>query len=189
MLSLKEVERYAKEHTVRECSTYFNKSYFYMYHYMKDHNIAFKKQAVSGKGNSNYKHGYKHTRIYHIWVDMRQRCNNPHNYSYAYYGGRGIKVCEEWEQSFPAFLLWSENNGYTDELTIDRIDCNSDYCPDNCRWVDRKTQSINKRNSRFVTYKGQTKTLREWADIYKVHYDKLRYRLDNWSDLDKVFDL
>lgn len=189
MLNTEEVRQYAKSHTVRECSDHFKKSYFYMYHYMRDYDIPFKRQVMSGEGNSHYKHGYKHTRIYRIWVDMRQRCNNPHNHNYVNYGGRGIRVCAEWEQDFTTFLLWAKNNGYTNDLTIDRIDVNAGYCSENCRWVDRKIQSINKRNNRLITYKGQTKTLREWADLYKVHYDKLRYRLDNWSDLDKVFDL
>jgi hypothetical protein len=188
MLSEAEVREFATNHTVRECCKKFNKSYSYMYHYMKDREIHFVKQEQSGKKNSNYKHGYKHTRIYHIWIDIRQRCNNPHNHAYANYGGRGIKVCEDWN-NFTAFLSWSKSNGYSDNLTIDRIDVNKGYCPDNCRWVSRKVQSINKRNNRLITYKGQTKTLREWADSLHVNYDKLRYRLDNWSNLDEVFDL
>lgn len=188
MLNETEVRKFATNHTARECCKKFNKSYSYMYHYMKDREIYFIKQELSGEKNSNYKHGYKHTRIHHIWVDIRQRCNNPHNHAYANYGGRGITVCEDWN-NFTAFLSWSKANGYSDNLTIDRIDVNKGYCPDNCRWVSRKVQSINKRNNRLVTYKGQTKTLREWADTFHVNYDMLRYRLDNWSNLDDVFNL
>lgn len=187
MLNIEELKRFAPSHTVRECCDRFSTSYFTMYHYLRDHNIQFIKNDNRGEHNSNYKHGGRHTRIYHIWLDLRQRCNNPKNHAYSNYGGRGIKVCEEWNNSFTSFLSWSEKNGYNNTLSIDRIDVDSDYSPDNCRWVNRKIQNINKRNNRRITYKGRTKTMKEWAEQYNMNYDKLRYRLDNWEDLDKVF--
>ena len=79
---------------------------------------------------------------------MKQRCNNEHNSIYAYYGGRGIKVCKEWENNFLAFYDWAIKNGYDDTLTIDRIDNDKGYCPENCRWVTMATQSRNKRKYR-----------------------------------------
>lgn len=187
MSYLTDVTQYAKNHTIRECCCKFSKNYFTMYSYLKQHNITFKRQPFIGADNSNYKHGCRHTRLFKIWVNMRQRCSNKCNQAYKNYGGRGVKVCNEW-QDFLTFKEWSLNNNYTDTLTIDRINVNGDYCPDNCRWVSRRKQNLNRRNNRFITYKGQTKTVKEWSEIYNMHYDKLRWRLDNWKDLDKVFN-
>lgn len=93
-------------------------------------------------------HRLSRTRIYRTWANMKQRCNNEHNSIYAYYGGRGIKVCKEWENNFLAFYDWAIKNGYDDTLTIDRIDNDKGYCPENCRWVTMATQSRNKRKYR-----------------------------------------
>lgn len=96
-------------------------------------------------------HGKSNTRIFKTWMNMRNRCGRPTASDYKYYGGRGIKICTEWANSFEAFYSWAISNGYTDELTIDRIDVNGDYCPENCRWVTMKVQNQNKRNSRRAT--------------------------------------
>lgn len=93
------------------------------------------------------KHGKYKTRIYHIWTHMKQRCYNPKEKKYSNYGGRGIRVCEEWKKNFKSFYDWSINNGYSDKLTIDRIDSNGDYCPENCQWISlsdnsKKTRSV-----------------------------------------------
>lgn len=90
-------------------------------------------------------HGLAHTRLYRIYHNMKNRCCNPNVPCYKHYGGRGINVCKEWTNSFVAFYEWSVANGYDDSLTIDRIDVNRDYCPQNCRWVSRSVQSRNKR--------------------------------------------
>lgn len=97
----------------------------------------------------------KNKRLYKIWKEMRYRCNNPKNKSYYRYGGRGIKVCDEWNQSFVTFYEWAMSHGYIEDiadsgrnrLSIDRIDNNGDYSPDNCRWADDYVQSHNKRDS------------------------------------------
>jgi hypothetical protein len=107
---------------------------------------------------------------------MKSRCNNPKDADYKDYGGRGIKVCEEWMQSFSAFYEWAMNNGYADHLTIDRIDNDGDYTPDNCRWVDLKEQANNKRNNVTVTINGLTKTLAEWSEITGILYKTLHTR-------------
>lgn len=99
----------------------------------------------------NAKHNKSHSRLYNVWNGMRQRCNDPNHKSYKNYGGRGIKVCDEWD-NFEAFEKWALESGYNPdaeygECTLDRIDVNGDYEPSNCRWVDIQTQAANRRNS------------------------------------------
>lgn len=89
----------------------------------------------------NTTHGMSNTRIYNEWKGMRRRCSNPNTPKYKFYGGKGIKVCPEWDKSgdgFNSFYNWALSNGYQDDLTIDRIDENKDYCPENCRWITKE---------------------------------------------------
>lgn len=121
------------------------------------------------------KHGYRASKkhLYGTRLNMIDRCTNPKNKTYDYYGGRGIKVCKEWlnkETGVAAFCEWALANGYAEGMTIDRIDVNGDYSPDNCRFVDYFTQGSNKRNNRLITHNGETKTQSEWAR----HYGKNR---------------
>ncbi len=96
----------------------------------------------------NTAHGKYYTKLHGVWNSMKQRCNNPNNRKFKDYGGRGIKVCAEWETSFEAFYNWAVSNGYAAGLSIDRIDVNSNYCPDNCRWVTMTVQRHNRRDSK-----------------------------------------
>lgn len=100
------------------------------------------------------KHGECNSRLAHIWYSMRARCRNQNNPAYRNYGGRGISVCKEWDDSFEAFREWALSNGYDPALSIDRVDNNGNYEPHNCRFADRKTQSKNRRPSCEWTFKN-----------------------------------
>lgn len=128
-------------------------------------------------------HGMSYSRIYQIWADMKHRCSNAHNKNYKHYGGRGITVCEEWQNSFEAFYEWAMSHGYADNLTIDRIDGNSSYCPENCRWSTFKVQENNTRRNHYITYNGKTQTMKQWADEIGINYITLSSRINthHWS--------
>lgn len=109
---------------------------------------------------------HQHQRLYRIWIDMRQRWNNPNNKRYSKYGGRGITYCGEWT-SWLNFAEWSLDNDYSDELTIDRIDNNAGYYPENCRWATQKQQANNRSTSHYITIDDVTKTVSEWEEHYQ----------------------
>ena len=111
------------------------------------------------------KHSLSGTKLYMIWKAMKQRCSNSNNKDYPNYGGRGIKVCDEWQNSFESFYTWAKNNGYSEELSIDRIDVNGNYEPNNCRWVSAKVQSNNTRCNHRIEFGGKSHTMSEWAEI------------------------
>lgn len=116
------------------------------------------------------------TRLYRIWQNMKQRCYNSSNKDYKDYGVRGIKICDEWLNDFQSFYDWSMNNNYNNALTIDRIDVNGNYEPDNCCWSTRKQQTENRRNNIYLTYHGKTQTISQWAKDLGVSYVKLYKR-------------
>jgi len=123
------------------------------------------------------------SRLYEIWCSMRSRCHNENKKNYKNYGGRGIKICETWEKSFEKFRSWANNNGYSDNLEIDRIDNLKGYYPENCRWVVRGKQMNNKRNNVHLRFNGKTKTIAEWAKETGISYNTLYARINklNWS--------
>lgn len=127
------------------------------------------------------------TRLYWIWHNMKARCLKEGSTNYEHYGGRGIKVCEEWK-SFVPFRDWAHSSGYDDSLTIERIDVNGNYEPSNCRWATMKEQANNKRTSHYFTYHGETKTIKQWSEEKKINRETLRHRiLAGWSE-DEVFE-
>lgn len=117
-----------------------------------------------------------YTRVYGIWEHVIQRCENPNDRNYKNYGGRGIKVCAEWHDS-RKFIAWAYANGYADNLSIDRIDVDGDYCPDNCRWADLYTQRNNTKRNHKITVHGEVLTLRQAADKYNLNYNTLKTRI------------
>lgn len=135
------------------------------------------------------KHKMKGTRLYSVWNGMKDRCFNPNAPKYKSYGARGIKVCDEWRSDFLNFHTWAMNNGYSNGLSIDRIDVNGDYEPSNCRWATNKEQSRNKQNTIYYTINGVTKPFREWCEIYDINYKKAHARLKRYGkdNVDKIF--
>ena len=114
-------------------------------------------------------HGLSNTRIYSIWCGMKDKCNNPNAEHYARYGGRGIKICEEWNNDFSAFYDWSMSNGYANTLSIDRIDVNGNYDPSNCRWIEMKYQFRNKENTVYVLTKNGKMTVPDFCELYNIY--------------------
>lgn len=137
----------------------------------------------------NTKHGMTRTRIYRIWSGMKNRCNDANIPQFKDYGGRGIKVCEEWNDFIP-FAQWAEISGYDDSLTIDRIDVDGNYEPGNCRWSTKAVQTANKRNSNkiIVTAYEETKSIYEWAADLRcaVTYQCLLYRINKGWEPEKA---
>lgn len=140
--------------------------------------------------------------IHKTWDSMLMRCYNPNRKQYYLYGGRGIKVCDEWlgsnPKGFSNFYTWAITHGYKEELlsngrnnlTLDRIDCNKDYCPENCRWITNDEQQRNKRIYKEFEYEGKTKTMLAWCQQYKLawtkYYKLLRLGYDNKYILDCI---
>lgn len=118
-------------------------------------------------------HGGTDSRLFRIYRKMKDRCLNPNSNRYKIYGGRGIKICEEWLNDFIVFRDWSLSHGYTDDLSIDRIDSNGNYEPSNCRWVTSKQQARNIKTNLFVNYKGKQITLAEAAELTGINYGSL----------------
>lgn len=133
-----------------------------------------KKELMSKR---RFIHGKHETRLYRIWHHMILRTTNKNEKSYKYYGERGITVYKEWRESFAEFEKWAIENGYAENLTIDRIDNSKGYSPDNCRWATRKVQSNNTRRNYYLTYKGETKTISEWAEKTGISKGTLRRRI------------
>lgn len=131
-------------------------------------------------------HGECRTRLYEIWVDMKKRCYNPKSHAYHRYGGRGISVCDTWKDSYESFRNWAISNGYSDDLTIDRINNEQGYSPDNCRWVDMKVQNNNRCNNRYIEWNGERHTVSEWARILNVDRRVLHGRFKNGWSVDKT---
>jgi len=133
--------------------------------------------------NRNTKHGLRHHPLNKIWQGMKGRCNYTKNIGFKHYGGRGIKICAEWNNSLSAFYEWSIQNGYKAGLQIDRIDNDGDYEPRNCRWITPTQNNRNTRNNRLFTINGVTKCLSEWADNHGIASNIIMDRVNKlgWS--------
>lgn len=131
---------------------------------------------------SHQTHGKTTTRLYGIWCDIKTRCLNPKNRAFSWYGDRGISVCDEWKEDFQSFYDWAMENGYEDDMSIDRINVNGNYCPENCRWVSMKTQANNRRSNHQLSLNGETRTITEWSEITGIKRHTILQRLKRgWS--------
>ena len=143
------------------------------------------------------------SRLSRIYDNMKSRCYNPNVQNYKYYGGRGITVCEEWlnnekitlgkyihnhSKGYVNFRKWAIENGYQDNLTLDRIDTNKGYCPSNCRWVDMKTQTNNTRKNHYITYKNRTQTMKQWCEELNLNYSTTKGRLRRGVSIEITFE-
>ena len=116
-------------------------------------------------------------KLFNVYQGMKNRCYNKRVKAYHNYGGRGIKVCQEWLDDFMNFYNWSTDNGYREDLTIDRIDTNGDYAPNNCRWITMKEQARNRRTNKMYTINGETHCLKEWCEILNLNYHTIYKRI------------
>lgn len=139
-----------------------------------------KAAKLNRKHGESPKHGRNATRLYEIWTGMKNRCYNPNNHSYYAYGERGIKVCAEWHE-YLKFKEWAMNNGYSDNLSIDRIDVNCDYEPGNCRWATQKEQMRNTRKNHILKFNGKEKTIAEWSEEIGINYHTLKQRINKYG--------
>lgn len=138
-----------------------------------------KRSKTHGFGNEN--------RLYRIWSDMKSRCYSQADRNYKRYGARGIEICAEWRYNFIAFRTWALSHGYDDSLSIDRIDNDGPYSPDNCRWATKRTQNNNRRTNVFITYHGETHTAAEWSNITGIKAATLVARKRHgWSDTECI---
>ena len=142
-----------------------------------------------------------HSRLSEIFRTMKKRCYYPKHNQYKNYGGRGIKLCDEWNdrtiirisgirytKGWLAFKKWALENGYADNLTIDRIDVNGNYDPSNCRWVTQQAQANNRRNNIVITYKGKTQTVADWCRELNLNFYTIKDRVrKNWS-AERIFE-
>ena len=133
------------------------------------------------------KHGLSRTRLYNLWTGMIGRCKNANKTDYKYYGGRGIKVCPEWQEDFMVFREWALEHGYKHRLTIDRIDNDGNYKPENCRFATMKIQNRNSRHNRLIKIGNEIKPVSEWAEQAGINCETLAYRIDSGWPEHKLF--
>lgn len=130
------------------------------------------------KKNAKKTHGFSKTRLYREWAGIIQRCENKNHKSYNNYGKRGIKICDEWRNNFENFRDWSIKNGYKDNLTIDRIDIDKNYSPNNCRWITKGEQAKNRSCNYNIEYMGKKQNLQDWCTELNLDYKRMHNRIN-----------
>lgn len=141
--------------------------------------------SIERISNLNKTHGQSKTRLYNIWAGIKSRCYDKNCSSFINYGSRGIKMCEEWKNNFTSFRDWSLSHGYLENLSIDRIDNNGDYEPNNCRWVDNFTQSNNTRKTIIIEYGDKKYSAKQLANFLNINYKKFIYGFHKFNDIEK----
>lgn len=138
------------------------------------------RESARQQGLKGVKHGKTGDRLYRVWTNMKTRCYNKNNKNYERWGARGIYVCDEWRINFQAFYDWAMSSGYNSALTLDRIDNDGPYSPDNCRWTTCRAQAQNTRNTKMITFNGKTMCQAEWARELRIDPPTLCYRLKHF---------
>lgn len=135
------------------------------------------------RDNAYHTHRMSKSRLYQKWASIKNRCYYKSAQNYRNYGARGIKMCDEWANSFEKFRDWAFQSGYRDDLTIERIDFNGNYCPENCTWIPRSAQSSNTRRCVIITYNGKTQNLNDWCKELNLDYKRINNRIKKlgWS--------
>lgn len=131
---------------------------------------------------------HRNSKLYRVYYGMKERCCNENCVNYKYYGGKGVKIYYEWLNDFETFYDWATNNGYKDGLTIDRIDVNGDYSPENCRWITHKEQMSNTTANRRFEYNGENLTISELAEKYNINRNTLNYRINMGWNIEKAIN-
>ena len=152
------------------------------------------KETASKNSKESAKYGgessSQYQRLFRIYRAMIHRCYNKNDSCYNYYGGRGVSVCDEWKNDYFTFKKWALDNGYNDKLTIDRLDHNGNYEPNNCKWATWTEQQNNKSNNKYLTYKGETKTLAQWCRELNLNYARTKARLNTCDiSVEDAFEL
>jgi hypothetical protein len=129
-----------------------------------------------------------HTRLYQEWAGIKNRCVYSGSSKYKYYGARGISMCSEWAESFIAFAKWAKENGYADNLTIERLDYNGDYCPENCTWIPKSEQGKNTRYNFLLTYNGKTQTIAQWSRELNIKRACLEFRYHKGWEVEDILN-
>lgn len=132
-----------------------------------------KKEQDKSNLTKNHSHKQSGTRLYHTWQGMKARCYYDGSDSFERYGARGIKVCDEWMNSFDNFYEWAMNSGYDDNLTIERIDYLGDYTPENCTWIPQNEQAINRGSTVWIEWNGEKHNLKQWSELLGINYGTL----------------
>ena len=138
--------------------------------------------------NNFYKNGLSNTKLRYTYENMKARCYNKKCNGYKHYGGRGIEVCKEWLEDFENFYNWAINNGYKDGLTIERINVDGNYEPNNCKWADFHEQMNNRSNTIKLEYNGITKSLTDWAREYNIEIVTLRTRINRGWPIERALN-
>ena len=138
--------------------------------------------------NEKNKKPHRDTKLYRVYHAMKSRCYNPNDKAFKWYGARGIEMHKEWLDDFENFFVWAIENGYEEGLTIERIDVNKDYCPNNCKWITQQEQVLNTRRNRRYEYKDEFLTITELSEKYNINRNTLNYRLNVGWDIVKAIE-
>lgn len=165
---------------VCDCGNVGTYNIYDIYHNRTTSCGCFRRNMVSEK---NLVHGLSKTPLYRVWNGMVDRCYNENHIGFKNYGGRGIKLCDEWRSDFSSFYNWAIQNGYNKGLQIDRINNDLGYSPTNCRFITQLENSNNRRITKFLTFNGQTRCVSQWSEITGISPKKIRCRIGrlNWS--------